>query len=128
MTYIVNQDRDQVINTTATGEIFTRPAYYRKGLFNRVLAGFNLMYGDPEKPQGKSNALLGTFDSQKECIEEMERYQNCKEDSFWVSGYCNYMGPDNYNELLLSLREEIAATKHLPTLVDDMEVICGEPD
>ncbi|SHI23817.1 hypothetical protein SAMN02745823_03768 [Sporobacter termitidis DSM 10068] len=129
MTYIVNQDRDQVIHTTAAGALFTRPAYYRNRLFKKQsLAGINLMYGNPDKPRSKSNAVLGTFDSLAECIAEIDRYQNCKEDSFWVSGYCNYMGPDNLNELLLSLREEIDATKHLPTLNDDMEVICGEPD
>ncbi len=70
---IINQDRDRVYTYTDKDVLFTVPAIH-----NKKLMGINLMLG---------TALLGTFNTLQEAIDEMTRIAGTNEDYALVAGY-----------------------------------------
>lgn len=136
--YIVNQDRDGIIENIKTADLFTKPVIGPSG----KLYGFNLMYGNPSKPDSRKNILLGTFDSVDAAISEIKNIESCEDDYYMIVGHCHALGADDVSQILLSIATTIAydieAIKNIKlelqsayeeaALMNDMEVICGEPD
>ena len=74
--YVVNQDRDQIVEYDVTSILSYIPVIYKN-----VLMGFNLLIDD--------NAV-GTFGSVHEATKEILVIMNCKEDYYLVSGFSNW--------------------------------------
>lgn len=69
--FIVNQDRDQLIEFT--GDLHSEPVFS-----NDLLIGFNLL---------TNGILLGTFNSMEEIISEIMQIVNCADDTYMINGY-----------------------------------------
>ena len=107
--YIINQDRDGIVELVKTAELFTRPVFGPKG----NLWGFNLMYGNPDKPESKNNIILGTFDSIGEAVSEIKTIGDCEDDYYMIVGHCNGGEPNGMLDIFLAIGDEIDAIKKI---------------
>ena len=84
--FIISQDRDIMIQRA--GDLYSEAVISDSG----ELWGYNLMH------QG---FMLGTFDTYGEIIAEILRIEQCTDDVYYVSGYCNEGDPDSVLEAIL---------------------------
>lgn len=82
---IVNQDRDKVYEYTNENRLTAKCIYY-----NLKLMGFNLFIDDVHN--------LGTFDTEREVFDEIQRINRFQGNLYYVSGYEN--GIEDYVGLL----------------------------
>ena len=83
---IYSKDRDQTFNFAGENHNFHTDAKWYQG----VCAGINLYCDD---------FMLGTFDTVQEIIDEIDAIYNCPGDIYYVSGYSDYDGTDDWNAL-----------------------------
>ena len=94
--FLVSQDRDEIIEFTDNGDnsLISESKWY-----NSTLIGFNLLYKDH---------LLGTFDTAEEVIKEMHSISQCEEELYYVTGFSDYTGWEDWNALVKLMAESEA--------------------
>lgn len=76
MLWVINQDRDEIVDVYDIKDLYILPAR-----INEKIMGYNLYFTD---------VLLGTFDTVKESLIELNKILNSKEEFYVVSGYSDY--------------------------------------
>lgn len=75
--YILNQDRDKIIEFTNEDTL-----WIQKKETNNVTLGINVMLNEE---------AVGTFDSIKEAVEEIQRIISCQYPYYVIQGFIDYM-------------------------------------
>lgn len=101
--FLINQDRDMVIQKTA-------PVVMAPAIHAGKLVGFNLY-----TTSGDSTYLLGSFDTDDEAVEELDRIGASTEEYYFVDGY--YFDPELADEdaelwIILAWEAEGNETNH----------------
>jgi len=89
---IVNKDRDKAIEFSGKESNLYSQAKWHNG----ICLGINLYY---------KNFMLGTFDTVKECMEEISKIMSCTDDFYYISGFSNYDGWEDWHTLCALMAE-----------------------
>jgi hypothetical protein len=92
---IYNQDRDETFDYVGEDHNFYSQSSWYKGVFMGISLFVDCF-------------RLGGFDSVQEIIDEINAIMECPGDVYYVSGYSDYDGADDWNQLYELMAESEA--------------------